>query len=244
MSFVPRIYLDVNPSITLAVNELYDLPAATIHYLGTVLRLKKGDRVLLFNNWDGEWCGEIEQISKNKGVILIQKQLRLPVIPHGPTLLFALLKRDATDLAVRMATELGVKVIQPVQTLRTNSQRIREERLQMIAKEAAEQSNRLTIPEIRPLGSLFEICDAWPQDRPLLVALERGDERKIDAIHQSLYNGDEGLLIGPEGGFDEREIKKLLSYEFIRPISLGNLILKAETAVVAGLAKLFPYVKA
>lgn len=244
MSFVPRIYIDLDQSITLVANEPCYLSATIVHYLGNVLRLKKGGRVILFNNRDGEWIGEIEHISKNKGVVHLLEQVRLPILAHGPTLLFAPLKRDATDLAVRMATELGVRIIQPVQTLRTNSQRIKDERLLAIAKEAAEQSNRLTIPEIRSLCSLSEICDVWPQDKPLLIALERGNERKIDATFQPLYNGNEGLLIGPEGGFDECEIEKLLSYKFILPISLGNLVLKAETAIAAGLAKLFPYVKA
>ena len=245
MSFVPRIYVDANHQFSKLVNnELYILPLSVSHYLGNVLRLKKGDSVVLFNNEEGEWMCEIEQPSKNKSFLFVKKQIRSPINPVGPTLLFAPLKRDATDLAIRMATELGVKTIQPVQTMRTNSHRIKEERLKIISIEAAEQSERLTIPKIKPIRPLFEICDYWFGDQPLLVALERCQERLIDSKRKLSYNGNEGLLIGPEGGFDEREIKKLLSYQFVVPLSLGNLVLKAETAIVTGLAKLFPYIKA
>lgn len=244
MSFIPRIYLDPKFFSGLAEHKTYSLSASISHYLGNVLRLKINDKVILFNNEDGEWLSEIEHSVKNKVSILIKERLRLPIISNGPTLLFAPLKRDATDLAVRMATELGVQIIQPVKTVRTNSQRIKIERLQTITIEAAEQSNRLTVPEVRMMTSLFEVCEDWPQDKLLLVALERCYERDIVTSNQSFYTGNEGILIGPEGGFEESEIKKLLSYPFVQPLSLGDLILKAETAIVAGLAKLFPYVKA
>lgn len=244
MSFIPRIYIDPDLSLRIREQDSYVLSLPVTHYLGNVLRLRAGDTVILFNNQDGEWLCMLEGTTKGKGTAIVQKQLRLPILINGPTLLFSPLKRDAMDLAIRMATELGVQVIQPVQTMRTNSHRIREERLRNISIEAAEQSNRLSVPEIRSMDSLFSVCDKWPQDRKLLVTLERGKERKIAISHASSYTGNEGVMIGPEGGFDEREVQRLLSYDFVVPLSLGDLILKAETAVVAGLAKLFPYVRA
>lgn len=252
MSFVPRIYSDPLQEALLDEGKSHTLSPQTTHYLGTVLRLKAGNSVLLFNNQAGEWECEIEQIAKNKGSVLVRKRLRSPVIPVGPILLFSPLKRDATDLAIRMATELGVRIIQPVQTLRTNTARIKEERLHAIAVEAAEQCNRLTLPEIRPMRPLFDICDQWDNEQKLLVALERYDERndvcdkkeEKQGCYQENLTGNEGLLIGPEGGFDEKEVQRLLRYEFIQPFSLGNLILKAETAIVAGLAGVFPYIQA
>lgn len=235
MSFIPRLYLDPHEFESLAINKTYAIPTATAHYLGTVLRLKASEKVVFFNVRDGEWECEISTITKNKGVITALKQLRNPIIPFGPTLVFAPLKRDATDLSIRMATELGVQTIQPVRTLRTNTVKIKEERFRTITIEAAEQSNRLTIPEIKPIATLFDFCSTWPKDKTLWVAVERCAEYHIEPNSAEKCHGDDGILIGPEGGFDPNEIKNLLLYDFVRPLSLGNLILKAETAIVAGL---------
>lgn len=244
MSFIPRLYLDPRDFKVLATEKTYPIPAATAHYLGNVLRLKPSEQVVVFNERDGEWQCEISEISKNKGMITALKQLRQPITPLGPTLVFAPLKRDATDLAIRMATELGVKIIQPVKTLRTNTIKIKEERLRTITIEAAEQSNRLTIPEIKPIQSLFDFCAQWPKDKILWVAIERCADYQISIDKTQQYHGDDGILIGPEGGFDSNEIKNLLLYDFVRPLSFGSLILKAETAIVAGLTQFSKQVQA
>ncbi|CAI3941394.1 MULTISPECIES: RsmE family RNA methyltransferase [Commensalibacter] len=237
MSFTPRLYLDPCDFEALATEKIFPIPTATAHYLGNVLRLRPSDQVIFFNERDGEWHCEISQITKNKGTITAQKQLRQPIILCGPTLVFAPLKRDATDLAVRMATELGVQTIQPVKTLRTNTIKIKEERLRTITIEAAEQSNRLTIPQIRSLQSLFDFCETWPKNKTLWVAIERCVDYQIPIDKAQEYRRDDGILIGPEGGFDPNEIKNLLLYDFVRPLSLGSLVLKAETAIVAGLSR-------
>lgn len=244
MSFIPRIYLDPHEFEALTTNKDYAIPASTAHYLGTVLRLKASEKVVFFNERDGEWECEISHIAKNKGTIQTTKQLRLPITPLGPTLVFAPLKRDATDLAIRMATELGVQTIQPVKTLRTNTVKIKKERFRSITIEAAEQSNRLTIPEIKPIASLFDFCSSWPKDKTLWIAVERCAEYHIEPNSAEKCRGDDGILIGPEGGFDPSEIKNLLLYDFVRPLSLGNLILKAETAIVAGLSLFSQHVRA
>lgn len=237
MSFTPRLYLDPCDFEALATAKLYPIPAATAHYLGNVLRLRPSEKVVFFNERDGEWHCEISEISKNKGIITAQKQLRQPIVPFGPTLVFAPLKRDATDLAIRMATELGVQIIQPVKTLRTNTIKIKEERLRIISIEAAEQSNRLTIPTIRSIQSLFDFCETWPKNKILWVAIERCADYQIPIDKAQECRSDDGILIGPEGGFDPNEIKNLLLCDFVRPLSLGSLVLKAETAIVAGLSR-------
>ncbi|CAI3937603.1 RsmE family RNA methyltransferase [Commensalibacter communis] len=244
MSFIPRIYIDPQEFEALSIGNDYAISAATAHYLGTVLRLKPLEQVVLFNERDGEWSCQINHIAKNKGTIEPIQQLRLPITPLGPTLVFAPLKRDATDLAIRMATELGVKTIQPVKTLRTNTPKIKEERFRSITIEAAEQSNRITIPEIKPVISLFDFCSTWPKNRTLWVAVERCAEHRILPNTTQNYGGNDGILIGPEGGFDPNEIKNLLLYDFVQPLSLGNLILKAETAIVAGLSLFAQHVRA
>ncbi|MDI2112671.1 RsmE family RNA methyltransferase [Commensalibacter nepenthis] len=244
MSFIPRIYLAPQEFKTLEANKFFAISVSTAHYLGTVLRLKASEQVVFFNERDGEWECQIHHITKNKGTIEPIKQLRLPIPSFGPTLVFAPLKRDATDLAIRMATELGVQTIQPVKTLRTNITKIKEDRWHSITIEAAEQSNRLTIPEIKPILSLFDFCSTWSKDRTLWIAVERCAEYQIMPKNTEKCRGNDGILIGPEGGFDPNEIKNLLLYDFVQPLSLGNLILKAETAIVAGLSLFAQHVHA
>jgi 16S rRNA (uracil1498-N3)-methyltransferase len=159
---------------------------------------------------------------------------RRPQAPEGDLwLLFALLKRDTTDLTIEKATELGVSVIQPVITDRTNAARVNEGRLLAIATEAAEQCERLTVPEIRPPRPLAELLASWPAERKLFAAIEREDVGPIQPTADP-----RALLVGPEGGFTTAELDALRRYPFVTPITLGPLVLRAETACLVGLALL------
>jgi 16S rRNA (uracil1498-N3)-methyltransferase len=144
---------------------------------------------------------------------------------------FAVLKRDATDLVVQKATELGVSALLPVFSARTNAARINLDRLSAIAREAAEQSERLTVPEVRAPAPLPDLLARWPSERGLAAAIERGGPARIP-------HGSGALLVGPEGGFAAAELDALRAARFVSPISLGPRILRAETAVIAGLALL------
>ncbi len=204
---------------------------AQAHYLANVLRLAPGDGIMVFNGQHGEWLARIGALRRGRAVLEVERELR----PQRPSpelvLAWAPLKRDATDLLVRQATELGVTALLPVTTIRTNAARINEERLAAIAREAAEQCERLDLPAIAPLTDLPSLLEAWPPARPLAVALER--TRPGAPARQT-----RALLIGPEGGFTAMEAEMLKRMSFVRPISLGTLILRAETAAVAGLALL------
>ena len=153
--------------------------------------------------------------------------------PIGIWLLFAVLKRDTTDLVVQKATELGVSMLLPVLTERTNAGRVNLDRLRSIAIEAAEQSERLTLPAVRPAAHLNDTLAAWPSDRALFVAQERADAPPLKP-----FAGSAGLLIGPEGGFGPRDRAAIDRCRFVRPVSLGPRILRAETAAIVGLALL------
>lgn len=201
------------------------------HYLGRVMRRAAGDRVLLFNGADGEWDARIVSLGRGAASLEAERQRR-PQTPEPELwLLFAALKRDATDLVAEKATELGVSVIQPVLTARVNTQRVNTARLAAIATEAAEQSGRLSVPALRAPVPLAAALAAWPADRPLAVAFERGAAAPVGG-------GAGGLLVGPEGGFTDEELDGLRARPFVVPISLGPRILRAETAVIAGLALL------
>ena len=202
------------------------------HYLGNVLRQGVGDGVRLFNARDGEWQASIGSLHKRvRGSFSITSLLRPPSPEPGPRLLFAPVKRDATELVVRMATELGVSGLQPVLTDRTNTGRTNTGRLQAIATEAAEQCERLSVPEVAEPQRLAVLLAEWPQGHTLYAAIERLPGRA--APPGTL--GD-ALLIGPEGGFTPVELDVLRAHPFVTLLSLGSRILRAETAAIAALS--------
>ena len=203
------------------------------HYLGSVMRQSAGDQVLLFNGADGEWRARIDAIRKDRAQVTLLARTQAQEAEPALTLLFAPLKRDATNMVIEKATELGATRLMPVFTERTNAGRINLERLWAIAREAAEQCERLTVPDIVEPRRLFEVLGSWPVDRVLFAAIER-----CNALPPLYRPAHASLLVGPEGGFAPAELDVLRRLSFVEPIGLGPRVLRAETAVIAGLALL------
>jgi 16S rRNA (uracil1498-N3)-methyltransferase len=197
------------------------------------MRRTVGDPIRLFNGRDGEWTGHITVLSRGKATLAAETQVRPQSADTDIWLMFAVLKRDTTHMVVQKATELGVSTLLPVFTERTNAGRVNLDKLRTIAIEAAEQSERLTIPTFRFARQLHDSLAEWPAERALFTALERADVRPLTP-----YSGPSGLLIGPEGGFGPRDHTVLDRCRFVRPVSLGPRILRAETAAIVGLALL------
>jgi 16S rRNA (uracil1498-N3)-methyltransferase len=206
---------------------------AQAHYLLSVMRLGAGDSLRLFNGRDGEFQARIGNASRKQVRLLVEQQTRPPAPEPDCFLCFALLKRTKTDLVVEKATELGVAVIQPVITARTQGDHVNLARLRAIAIEAAEQCERLSVPEIREPISLARMLATWPEGRALNVA----DERRTARLAR-FATGPSALLTGPEGGFAPAELDALEANPLVTRVSLGARILRAETAVIAGLTLL------
>jgi 16S rRNA (uracil1498-N3)-methyltransferase len=204
-------------------------------YLGSVMRRSVGDKVRLFNGRDGEWLASIAELSRDRARFAVQCLLRPQTPQPHLQLVFAVLKRDATDLVVQKATELGAGAIQPVFTERTNAGRVNLDRLGLIAMEAAEQSERLSIPELRPPLRLPDLLGGWPADRIIAATIERTEAPSIRTIAP---RRPVALLVGPEGGFTGAELDVLRRHPFVVPITLGPHVLRAETAAIVGLALL------
>jgi 16S rRNA (uracil1498-N3)-methyltransferase len=222
-----RLYADQ----PLHAGAMVEATAGQAHYLGSVMRRSAGDTVRLFNGRDGEWDCRIVSIARNKAAFTAETLARPQEADADIWLVFAVLKRDTTDMVVQKATELGVSALLPAFTERTNAARVNEDRLRAITIEAAEQSERLTLPALHPARSLPDILSQWPVHRPLFTAMERADASPLRGV-----NGAAGLLIGPEGGLGPRDRAMLERCDFVRPVSLGPRILRAETAAIAGLA--------
>lgn len=208
------------------------------HYLAAVMRRAPGDPIHLFNGRDGEFSALIETIRRDHANLRVDRRLRPQAPEPGPWLAFALLKRDATDLVVQKATELGAAALLPIITERSNTHRMNEARLTGIAIEAAEQCERLSVPHLHPVRSLDAMLHDWPPDRRLFVAAERTNAPSIASLPVSPPDGEAALLVGPEGGLTPAELDAMRARPFVTLVSLGPHILRAETACIAGLALL------
>ena len=223
---LPRLFVRaaLSPGITV------DLDAAQANYLGNVLRLGAGGEVLLFDGESGEWLGRIAEAGRKRIRLTVELQTRQLERVPDLTLAFAPVKRTQVDWLVEKATELGVGRLQPVITQRTVVERVKLERLQAIAIEAAEQCGRTLLPDIAEPVSLA----AWLKqvEGPLYFADENGGE----PAGATFQPGPASILTGPEGGFTDEERQAIRSLPNVRAISLGPRILRAETAALAAVA--------
>ncbi|WP_038080179.1 16S rRNA (uracil(1498)-N(3))-methyltransferase [Thioclava pacifica] len=217
----------------LGAGQAVPLTQDEAHYLFAVMRLEVGARVALFNGRDGEWTAEVVEAHKKRGVLACVEQAAPQLAPPDLWLIFAPIKKERTDFIVEKATELGCAKVLPVQTEFTNSARIRQDRLQAHAKEAAEQCLGTYVPPVEDLEPLKKLLASWDPARRILWA----DEALVGPAETlaGLAPGPWAILIGPEGGFSEGERETLRSLDFVTPVSLGPRILRADTAVCAAI---------
>jgi 16S rRNA (uracil1498-N3)-methyltransferase len=206
------------------------------HYLLHVMRGRAGDRVRLFNGRDGEWIAQVGEVGKRTCVLICERFIAPQSDVADLWLVFAPVKKTPADYVTQKATELGVRVLQPVMTRRTIVQRVNIERLRANAVEAAEQSGRLTVPEVREPLDFRHMLAQWPPGRHILFCDEGGDAPPIADVLCSASNGPWAVVTGPEGGFDPAERAALRAQPFVVPVSLGPRILRADTAALAALA--------
>ncbi len=207
------------------------------HYLLKVMRAQDGEHVVLFNGRDGEWLSSVAAASKKSCQLRLKEQLRPQRQEPDLWLAFAPLKKSNTDFVIEKATELGVSRLIPVFTERTNTGRVKCERLRAIAMEAAEQCDRLSVPEVSEPLSLTGLIADWPAGRTLLVPDETGGGQPLKSVLKTVgETRSHGFLIGPEGGFSASELDALGNLPFVSKVGLGPRILRAETAALAALA--------
>ena len=240
MSPLIRLFVKID----LRIDAQVEIRSGQFHYLKNVMRLDRGGKLLLFNGQDGEFLCEIIDVNKRSMLVLVVDQVRVQVPDPDIWLLFSLIKRNGMNFIAEKATELGVTKLLPVLTDYTNIDRVNISRLETIATEAAEQCRRLTVPNVSEVKSLTEVINEWNPARRLLVmdeTLTKMEDIKENSLRFSALKVKENnvpcdaILIGPEGGFSKFELDKLGKLAFVRKITLGPRVLRAETAVVVAL---------
>jgi 16S rRNA (uracil1498-N3)-methyltransferase len=205
------------------------------NYLKTVLRMRPGDVVLVFNGRDGEWRSIFGDAGKRGVTLHVEKQTRAQIVGPDIDYLFAPLKRARLDYMVQKATELGVRRLKPVLTRHTVAERVNTDRMRANAVEAAEQCGILHVPEVSEPSKLPGVLAAWDKSRPLIFCDEAAAlANPVDAL-RTLRPGPVAVLIGPEGGFSADERALLLACPGVVTLSLGPRVMRADTAAVAAL---------
>jgi 16S rRNA (uracil1498-N3)-methyltransferase len=220
----------------LSAGQTVELTEAQARYLTTVLRLRQGAEVLVFNSRDGEWLAALGEVKKRGATLRLERQVRPQ--EGGPDIdyVFAPLKRSRLDYMVQKVTEMGVRRLRPVITERTIAERVNTERMRANVVEAAEQCGVLRVPEVHEPVRLQDALTGWDATRKLIYCDEHEDNADPVELLGRIEPGPLAVLIGPEGGFSAGERQRLLGKPFVVPISLGPRIMRADTAAVAVLA--------
>ncbi len=205
------------------------------HYLKNVLRKNEGDQLRLFNGRHGEWIANITNISKKQTCAILSENLKeQPTREHRIHLLFSPIKKNRMDMLIEKAVELGATDLHPIITQNTENRKLNQDRLLAQIIEAAEQCERLDLPALHPELPLKKLLEGWNAPQALFVALERAP----NTMHLARATDHAYILIGPEGGFTEQEQELMLGHNAVTAISLGEHILRAETAALKALSLL------
>jgi len=228
---LPRVYWQGE----LGENMLLDL-TSLYNYLCNVLRLREKSQLRIFNAAWGEYIAEIVNLGKKSLQIRIISLYRLPEESEQELrLIFAPIRAGRLEFMVEKATEMGVTEFIPIVTERSQHKLPRLDRLEKIIVEAAEQSERLTVPTIREIVPLDKLLHNW-QEGKIIFADENLSEARAATQSLLVEKERENLLIGPEGGFSEQEREILYKTQFIDACGFGNTILRSETAALFGIS--------
>jgi 16S rRNA (uracil1498-N3)-methyltransferase len=225
---LPRLFVET----PLGAGAHVDLDAGQANYLGNVLRLKQGDRLLLFDGASGEWLAEIAEAGKKRMSLAVTEPTRPKEAVPNLWLAFAPVKKGRVDWLVEKAVELGVARLLPVITQRTIVDKLNLERMRAHIVEAAEQCGRTALAAIDEPVKLDALLKGRDPTRTLYFADESGGEAAAAAFRP----GPAVILTGPEGGFTLEEAAAIRDTPNSKPISLGPRILRAETAALAAVS--------
>ena len=217
-------------SKSLSLNLTDKLDKSQSHYVSKVMRVKEKEVFSLFNS-TGEWEAKILNITKSIVEFNVTKQLRQKENTKDLWLAFSPIKSNYFNFMIQKATELGVTKFLPIIFERTIVRKINKERLEKVIIEAAEQSNRITVPSIEDPQKLKSFLN---NDMDLIFTDLNTANTKIDLT--KLTTKPTCVIIGPEGDFSEEEREEILKFNGVQPIKINENILRSETAVISALS--------
>ena len=215
---------------SLSLNLTDKLDKSQSHYVSKVMRLKEKEVFSLFNI-SGEWEAKIVNITKSIVEFNVTKQLRQKENTKELWLAFSPIKSNYFNFMIQKATELGVTKFLPIIFGRTVVRKINKERLEKVIIEAAEQSNRITVPSIEDPQKLKSFLN---NDIDLIFTDLNTTNTKIDI--KKLTTKPTCVIVGPEGDFSEEEREEILKFNGVQPIKINENILRSETAVISVLS--------
>ncbi len=222
MKHIPRFYIsdEISSGIDLQI-----FPQQMFH-ASKVLRLKEGDNVRIFNNISGEWECEIKSIKKN--IVSPSELIREPQEEPGPSIACALINPAKFSIMIEKITELGVQNIYPVVTDYTQYRNFNRQKIEQTIIQACEQSKRLTVPVIHDLSNLENFLGKFSKNQKLLVGVEKGDT----TTSIQCLNRNDIFMVGPEGGFSDKEMNMFNAEAAVSTFYFGRNILRSETAAI------------
>ena len=217
-------------SKSLSLNLTDKLDKSQSHYVSKVMRLKEKEVFSLFNS-SGEWEAKISNIKKSIVEFNVMKQLRQKENTNDLWLAFSPIKSNYFNFMIQKATELGVTKFLPIIFERTIVRKINKERLEKVIIEAAQQSNRITVPSIEDPQKLKSFLN---NDMDLIFTDLNTANTKIDLT--KLTTKSTCVIIGPEGDFSEQEREEILKFNGVQSVKINENILRSETAVISALS--------
>jgi len=225
-----RIFLDEK----ISTGKVIVIKEKLAHYLINVLRCKVNEKILIFNN--GEWMAEIINIKSKTIELSVEKKVKDTSEQRPIKLYFSPLKRSPNEILVQKCTEIGVNIFQPVAMEHTNISKVNVDRLKLISTEAIEQSAQLIIPKINQTISFKNFIEQISRNEIVIACTVQCKNMSISQIVKDNFNKDISILIGPEGDFSKMELENIKTNINIVEASLGENILKGETATIVAAA--------
>ncbi len=208
------------------------------HFLKNVLRIKIHDNILIFDSLTGEWLSKVVSINRDNIVLQVIKKTKELESETDIWLIFAPIKSFRMNITIQKATELGVSRFLPCITQNTNQIKINIRNLRSNIIEASEQSERLSLPLIDEPIKIDNVVDNFPNDRCLIFCNENNENlpRIYEAVSKKVHQYNKwAVLIGPEGGFSKHEVEKIVSLKSTVSVSLGERILRSDTATTVAI---------
>jgi len=217
----------------LKANLLSNLSNEQSHYIKNVMRLKPGDTISLFNSMNGEWSAKIVNHNKENTEFKVEKLIENKKTENDLWLAFSPIKKNYLDMMIQKTTELGIQKFIPILSERTIVKEVNTTRLKKIIVEASEQSNRISVPEIKNLEPLKDFLNKFPNDGTLIFCDINCEKSNLKNILSKKKQGPICILVGPEGDFSENERQLIIEKKEIFSLSLAQNLLRAETAAIA-----------